>query len=104
MQPGTRMRKAKEDAPRVAKERSIRTRVDAGTAGLTRSPAATRLPQAFAHPVSASPADILGLQRTLGNRATSRLLAEARERPTAPPGAEAGVAQAKSLVDEPAPG
>lgn len=58
-----------------------------------------RLSRALAHPLSSSPAELLGLQRTLGNRATARLLAGARQSRSAPTGPGAGVLQARPRAD-----
>jgi hypothetical protein len=93
------MRKPTEDPRRVGEARSSGTWAGGKTADPTREANPTRLPQALAHPLAASPADILGLQRTLGNRATSRLLAGAKQNPSAPAGGGTGVVQAKSRVD-----
>jgi hypothetical protein len=63
-----------------------------------------QLKRAAESPFSASRASILGLQRTIGNRATSRLLNNARQRRSAPAaGGANGVVQAKAGgVDAPA--
>ncbi|MCK6585971.1 MAG: DUF4157 domain-containing protein [Polyangiaceae bacterium] len=87
-------------------ERNNREQVHGGAAatGPTWDTTPIQLKRAAESPMSASPAGVLGLQRTLGNRATSRLLKNARERSSAEvvqaKAGSAGTPAARSCVNQ----